>query len=132
MKTENTDRPRGLLQLLRFGASSLASFGTDYGLFCLLSAAGLGLVACNVLARVCSSAFNYTLNRQLVFKDKGSIKRSAAGYFALAAVILLLNTLILKGLTLLGLGRPIAKLITEALLFTLSFLVQRFTIFKPR
>lgn len=119
-----------LWQVLRFGASSFLSFLLDYGLFCLLSATGFGIAAANVSARVCSSVFNYTLNRRLVFRDSSSIKKSAAGYFALAAVILLLNTLILKALTLLGLPRPIAKLITEAALFVLSYVVQKRRVFK--
>ena len=124
------NRLERLRRVLRFGASSFLSFLLDYGLFCLMSAAGFGIAAANVSARVCSSVFNFTLNRRLVFRDSSSIKKSAAGYFALAAVILLLNTLILKGLALLGLSRSVAKLITEAALFVLSYVVQKRKVFS--
>ncbi|MBR4622640.1 MAG: GtrA family protein [Ruminococcus sp.] len=120
------------LEMLRFSASSAASFILDYGLFCLFgSAFGFSAAAANITARVCSSVFNFTVNRRLVFGTRTPLLRSAAGYFSLAAVVLALNTLLLEGFILLGLSRYLAKPLTEVLLFALSWAVQHFVVFRP-
>lgn len=79
--------------MLRFASASLASFALDYGLFMILHGLtrgfGGGLLFSNVAARLGSGAFNYLLNRRLVFHDQGDPRRSLAGYLLLAAGILL-------------------------------------------
>ncbi len=54
-----------------------------------------------------------------------------AGYLALASMILFLNTAILYCLyDYLGMNKALAKLLTELLLFVISFTVQKFIIFN--
>jgi hypothetical protein len=53
-----------------------------------------------------------------------------AGYYLLAAGILTVNTLIIAGLKALGVNVLLAKIITEAVLFLVSFFCQRTLIFK--
>ena len=122
-------------ELFAFAASSFAGFVTDYGLFSLLSAL-LGsalLPLCNVLARIVSASVNYLLNRRYVFHDQGSVKQSAPRYALLACTILGANTLILM---LLADGwkvnRYAAKLMTEILLFAVSWAVQKSAVFVSR
>ena len=117
-------------EILRFSASSLVSFLIDYGLFCGLSMATGHLVLANVLARIVSASVNYTLNKRLVFGHEGQAVRSAASYFMLALILLILNTGILRGLTAFGLNQYIAKIGTELLLFLLSYTVQHTVIFR--
>lgn len=119
-------------EILKFSASSLTGFGVDYLLFCVLVSLTGMLTLSNIIARVCSAAVNFTINRRLVFKNKGPLLKSAAGYFSLAAVILLLNTLIVNGLCYIGVAVYLAKAITEILLFSLSYFVQHTFIFKKR
>ena len=124
-------------EILKFSASSLASFAIDYVMYALLlavtGAAGLanGLIISNIGARLVSAAVNYTMNRKLVFKSRTGFARSAVQYFALAAFILAGNTIVLSTLAgTLGINSLAAKLITEALFFAISYTVQRYVIFN--
>ena len=117
-------------EILKFSASSLLSFGVDYGLFCLLSALTGSLVFSNILARIVSGTVNFTLNRKIVFQSQSNIAAAAIKYIALALFILVCNTLVLKGLTSFGLAAYLAKIITEAILFIFNYLVQHSLIFR--
>lgn len=118
-------------ELLKFSAVSLASFAVDYSLFCLLSAITDTVALSNILARVVSGAVNYSLNRRLVFQSKAGVARSLLQYAALACSILALNTALLWLLaSRLGLNRYLAKILVEAMLFVVSFLVQKRWIFR--
>ena len=123
-------------ELLKFAASSLTGFVVDYGLYSLLvSVTGsLGAISAplsNICARIVSASVNFTLNRQLVFRHKGHFWRDAAMYFALAGCILAANTLLLAFLVnTLGWNKYLVKIITEITFFTISWLVQKFIIFR--
>lgn len=125
--------------LLAFSGASFVSFLLDYLIFFPLvwmfsrlgAADGTALIWGNITARFVSAAFNYFLNSTFVFRCKEKRMKSIVHYAILAGGILALNTCILYALdNLLGLNRAIAKLITEMLLFIISFIVQRFIIFK--
>lgn len=123
-------------EILKFSASSLLSFLLDYGLYSLLSAllpamGTAGVVVSNVTARVVSATFNFTLNRRLVFDSKSPLLAAAVKYFLLAAFILASNTVVLNLLIdRAGVNRYLAKIITELIFFTVSWLVQRTLIFQ--
>ena len=130
------DSARIYAKLLTFMSASLSSFVLDYLLFAGLMVvmprtAGYILLA-NVLARVCSALWNYSLNSHLVFKT-GAKAQTAVEYMALAFGILLLNNLFLEGFTQL-LQIPVlpAKVCTELCLFVISWTVQSRIIFKKR
>ena len=134
-------------EILRFSASSFASFIVDYGMYALLlavmgwlansssaTAVGIalayGLVISNVGARLVSSVFNYIVNRRLVFRSKASVGKSAMQYFLLAALVLAGNTVVLQILVdTLGINSLIAKVLTEIMFFFISWTVQRYVIF---
>lgn len=124
--------------ILKFAASSFIGFLTDYGMFTVLSAltGGLGasgIVLSNIGARVVSATVNFTINKKFVFKNKDSVAKTAVAYFALAACILAGNTALLTFLVEVVLvNRYIAKLFTEIIFFTLSYLVQKFWIFRKK
>ena len=118
-----------LRQMIRFSASSFASFLIDYALYAILLAAGAGLAASNIGARVISASANFAMNRRLVFNSEKSLLRSALQYAALAAVILTGNTIVLSTLAGAGMGKMIAKVITEITFFMISWLVQRYVVF---
>lgn len=123
-------------EILKFSASSLASFAIDYGMYALLlaatGAAGIAhsLVISNIGARIVSGAANYTMNRKLVFKSRTGFAKSAGQYILLAAFILAGNTIVLSTLAgTLGINRFAAKLITEVIFFAISWTVQKYVIF---
>ncbi len=121
-------------QIFRFGMSSLFSFLLDFSLYSLLLGLfGLPAVLAYGLARLVSAGVNFSINRRLVFHSEKGLLRSAARYALLAAGILLLNSIILSAL-LMGLHmHPFpAKLLTELLLFSFSYLVQQRLIFSDR
>ena len=125
--------------ILKFAASSLTGFVIDYSLYSVLVTvlAGLGSSVCvplsNVAARVVSASTNFAINRHFVFRSKENVLKTGAQYFALAACILAGNTLLLSVLVnSLGCNKYAAKLLTEVTFFTLSWLAQRFWIFRDR
>lgn len=133
-----TDSYRIYKEILKYSASSFISFLIDYSLYCVLCVltAGLGsisLTVSNILSRAVSAYVNYTINRKVVFKSRNRVLKSAIQYFALAATILIGNTVILNLLAgYFGVNRFTAKIVTEILFFILSWLVQRFFIFNKR
>lgn len=121
---------------LKFASSSLASFLLDYLLFLLFAwgtrSLAWGLVGSNIAARLVSACFNYSLNKYLVFHGGGQVSQGLPQYVLLAAGILTANSVLLHGLTALGLAAPLAKLITEMTLFAVSFSVQTLVIFRKK
>ena len=119
-------------EILKFSASSLLSFLLDYGLFCLLSALTGAVLLPNVIARICSSILNFTLNKKIVFRSKEKLLFEAVKYFSLVIVILIANSLVLRALISFGINTFAAKIITELTMFSLSFAMQHSFVFKKR
>lgn len=118
-----------LVDYLLFRLFYIILSGTNFSALVGISAVRIG----NVAARVLSSTLNFTLNRQLVFKDKGNLLVSALKYYAVVVFILLINTCLLMFLNeICGIPAEIAKLITEAVLFTASLLLQRVFVFRGK
>ncbi|MBQ7247575.1 MAG: bifunctional glycosyltransferase family 2/GtrA family protein [Lachnospiraceae bacterium] len=117
-------------EIIRFSGSSFISFCLDYLMYALMLAAGLGVTASNILARVVSGTVNYTLNRKLVFNSDSSVSKSALQYLALSAFILAMNTVILKGLVYMHVSRYAAKILAEAMMFAVSWAIQHRFIFR--
>lgn len=124
--------------ILKFAFSSFSSFLLDYLLFMVfikvlpIKYMADAVIAANVLARIISSFYNYSVNCRFVFQTEKKIN-TAAGYFSLAIVILMLNSLILSlFVEKIHLSAYPAKLLTEGILFIFSWLVQNFVIFKNK
>ena len=120
--------------VLKFSLSSLSSFVLDYllftGMMLLLPHTAGWVLTANVAARVISAAYNYGMNCRFVFREKRRL-RTALQYFALAFFILVMNNLLLELFTqILDVSVYPAKLLTELILFTLSWLIQNFIIFR--
>ena len=132
-------------RILMFGASSMLAFLIDFAVFTLMSLwvlptlAGIStdtklleVVFAAVPARIISSFVNFLINRNVIFakKKKDKLARHLLGYYLLVAAILAVNILMITGLQSLGLNVLVAKIITEAVLFMVSFFVQKRVIFK--
>lgn len=93
----------------------------------------LRILLANGIARVTSSIFNYSTNKKLVFKNDDSILKTGTGYFSLAVVLFILDTLLIRLFyAVFGLNLLIVKIIVGILLFTVSWMVQKRFIFKER
>lgn len=124
-------------EIIKFSLASLSSFFVDYILYLLLSLVTgswnvtASIWLSNITARVCSATLNFHLNRKFVFQKQESKLQDAVRYGLLAVGILVGNTVVLNLLTEIWMmNRYLAKLLTEILFFTLSFLVQRIWIFR--
>lgn len=127
------DSARVYAPLAKFSMSSIAAFGIDMALLFALDAATGNLLLSVVGARAVSSVANFAMNRRLVFGDRrgGSLTRSAAKYFGLVGVVLTGNYALMALLhEQLGLPLLAAKLVTEAVLFTLSYQAQKRLVFR--
>ena len=127
--------------IVKFALSSLIGFLTDYGAYtALVTMVGwmgaptvLALTVSNILARVLSATVNFTINRKYVFRSKEKAAVSAFQYAILAAAILAGNTILLNILVEgAGISRYLAKLVTELTFFTLSWIVQKWIIFRDK
>ena len=131
------DSIRIYARIFKFAASSLASFAIDFVLLFVFKALtkampqAVSLLVSVIAARCVSSLFNFFVNRKLVFKDKNGALRSALKYYLLAACILGLNYALMWLLNIkLGIALAAAKLVTELLLFILSYNMQKKYVFK--
>lgn len=130
------DSARVLLPLLLYGVSSFVSFLVDTIALLLLHVLTNSLFVSVVGARVISAGGNFVLNRRLVFRrgqGAGSralpVRNQLLRYAALAVAMLGANYLALKGLSALGVPLLGAKVLTEAVLYVVSFQVQRVFVF---
>ena len=145
-------------QILKFSASSLLSFLADFLLYSFFFLITGGLFVSNFLARVISLHLNFFLNKTMVFSGEEDIEESKKrmentkvqkgtkwnlsalksfkkeeylSYLGLAAFIFLINSFILSGIVgSLGMNPYLAKILTEGLLFCLSYFVQKKWIFE--
>ncbi|QOV18155.1 bifunctional glycosyltransferase family 2/GtrA family protein [Blautia liquoris] len=123
-------------EIAKFSASSFLSFLTDYSLYSIFTVftgefGGIGLMASNVTARIVSSIVNFTLNRKFVFHIENNLWQSALKYFTLAAGILIGDTFVLNRIVANTTLNPyVAKLITEAFFFIISWFEQHLFVFR--
>lgn len=123
------DSYRVYKEIFKFSLSGIISFLIDYCLFSIFLLTINNVILSNVIARIISATVNYSINRNLVFKNKNSIYSSLIKYIVLALFIIVLNTTILKLLSIF-INPFIAKVLTEIILFFISYLVQSKIIFK--
>ena len=123
----------------KFMASSLTSVVVDQGLFNLLNLVVFSngvekkadlILASTVIARVFSSVFNFWMNRKMVFKHKGSAGKTFLRYVILSVIVMLLSAggTWLLGQT--GMSSTVAKLITDTLLYFVSYRFQAGWVFR--
>ena len=120
--------------ILKFALSSFSSFLLDFSLFSALMAfmphTAMQLLTANIAARAISGSYNYSMNCRFVFHTGRKIS-TAFDYFTLALFILLMNNMLLEiSVQLLGFSVYPAKLMTEGILFAVSWLVQKLMIFR--
>jgi glycosyltransferase involved in cell wall biosynthesis len=129
------DSLRVTLPLVVFAGSSFLAFLADtlaLLLFtALLPAGAFSLATAIVAARVVSASSNFAMNRRFVFRRRGRphAVRHALRYTLLAALLLASNIVWMQALTGYGLPLLAAKIITEAVLFVLSYQAQRRFVF---
>lgn len=123
----------------KFMASSLTCVVVDQGIFNLLNLAVFAngtaksaeiILISTIIARVISATVNFLLNRRFVFKDKGQAGKAFLRYVILSIGIMLLSAggTWLLGQT--GMSSTVAKLITDTLLYFVSYRFQEKWVFR--
>lgn len=125
--------------IFKFACSSFLSFLIDYAMVLLLSALTSALpestsLAISVVgARLVSATVNFTVNRKVVFKGNEHIGKAIAKYVLLALCVLGANYALLHVLTiLLNWPLPVAKILVEAALFCVNFIVQGKVVYRKK
>ena len=122
------------LVFLRFLMISLVSFWLDIVLFALLHHYTGAILISTYAARLSSGTFNFLGNRRRVFLDgvRRSLVRDAIAYTALAFLIATASGLAVRALSAWIEWAPaLVKLGVDPCLFMVSFVVQRYVIFRP-
>lgn len=120
-------------EILKFALSSILSFFLDYALYSLQIFIGVPLVAANIAARLISAVFNFFVNKKIVFGSDKPMLKELGAYALLAGFSLLVNTLILMGLSYgIGIGPFIGKICTEITMFFFNWIVQKKLIFRQK
>lgn len=126
--------------IFKFVFSSFFGFLLDFVMLYVMRWLAVGIVdptlnmmVCVFGARAVSSTANFAINRKIVFKDKGGILSSLVKYYSLVIVIAVANFGLME-LFYNTLLMPLfwSKIITEVLLFSASYFVQRTFIFKNK
>ena len=125
-------------QILKFISSSLLSFCIDFLLYTLSLSLSGSILFSNAFARLISLHCNFFMNKNYVFQNASeSTKREHLkeylSYLGLALSLFAMNTLLLSAVVeVLGVNAYLAKIITEILLFILSYFVQKHLIFSKQ
>lgn len=118
---------------VKFAGASILCFLVDWGLFNLLRlvfpGAGAGIWVCTVLARVVSASLNFILNKNMVFKLRGSGAKAAPKYAVLCVCIMALSALGTQLLTKIGIATWLAKPIVDVILYFASYRFQQNWVF---
>ncbi len=122
----------------KFAFSSIGSSLLDISLFALVTKILLpvtfteSIAVGTVVARICSSLFNYTLNKKVVFGGI-HIKGTMLRYYTLATIQMLTSLFLVRGLTpLLGWDAIFVKFPVDFVLFLISFKVQQKWVFRNK
>ena len=120
--------------------SSLSSFLLDIGLFqfFLWSSLAVGIhrgalliLLSTILARVISSYFNFTMNKNFVFNGEKRIQRTIMKYYSLAAFQMLLSAAMVAAIwNMLSGSETAIKIVVDTILFLASYQIQRRWVFK--
>lgn len=127
------DSVRIYKDLLKFALFSLTGFAIDYILFTifavLLPKTAMALTLGNISARIVSGYYNYRMNCRFVFHQHETM-RTTVEYIGLASAILFANSIILNSFVfLIDMPIYIAKILTELMMFLISWMIQNKVIF---
>ncbi len=128
------DSVRVYLPFFKFCFTGITSAVVDYVLLFVFQWLTGNLLIAVVVARVASSAVNYTINRYLVFVSAKKERKTLTEliyYYILVCILLALNYLLLSYLSQnLKINLFLSKVLTELTLFFISYVVQHFIIFR--
>ena len=126
-----------LKSFIMYMCSSLMSFFIDIGMFSLfmnlfkyIGGVGKSILIATVAARIISSLFNYTVNKNVVFKNTDG-KSTLVKYYILCITQILLSAGIVELIySYFSGGAVLIKVVVDSILFILSYQIQQRWVFK--
>lgn len=123
---------------LKFAVSGMLSFFLDISLFALLTKVlftsrdvMISTMVGTIVARIVSSLFNFTMNKNTVFKKKGQIGKTFIKYYALCILQMLCSWLLVVVVyKQIHWDTTLIKGIVDTVLFFVSYQIQRLWVFK--
>jgi putative flippase GtrA len=114
-----------------------AAFAIDYGLTLLLHYVfGVTGYIASAISFTVGFVFSFSLSRQWVFRPKSSykysIKRQTITYLMLAAVNLVISSLMIAGFALVDVDVYVSKVIAIALVACWNFVISHYLIFSEK
>lgn len=126
--------------IFKFLFGSVSSCLIDLGLFTVLKiltsplGGRLSILISTVMARVCSSFYNYNYNRKAVFESEEGMGRTVKRYYILCICQMLLSYALVYAVTAVftfgNIMTVVSKAIVDTILFIISFQIQRAWVFK--
>lgn len=121
-------------QPLRYACASILSFVVDISFFTLFAylmtgSEVTGIFLATIFARFISGVFNFTLNRNWSFSSKGYLPKQAALYTILFLCQMMASASICSLLSQLPIPVVVSKMITDSILFVISYMIQKRFIF---
>lgn len=124
--------------IIKYGLSSIISVVIDFAIYYVLITLKVfdAVKLPYIIGKVVSSFFNFTMNRNVVFKrgrtETKDFVKDLVSYYALFFLNLFLGTYLNAWLVNLGVSQYLSKLISEPVLFLFSYIVQKKIIFKNK
>lgn len=121
---------------IKYTLSSLSASLIDIAIFKILviilkPRLGMYILVATVIARICSSLYNFLMNKTVVFKSDKSIVITAIKYYILCTGQMLVSAgLVTLCYSQCPIGETVEKIIIDTLLFFVSYRIQRKFIFK--
>lgn len=123
----------------KYVLSSLSSFLIDIAVFQFaltllkngMTQEAKAIIIATVIARIISSAYNYAINRSLVFHSSSGKLVSFIKYYILVILQLSCSAgLVVLFYNILGIPETVVKIIVDSVLFLVSYQIQKRVIFK--
>lgn len=118
--------------LSRYTMNSFLSFLIELGVFFVCRQFFFNLLASLIVARAISGAYNFTVNKYYVFRSRQYIIHHAMQYIALAGICIMLSYFLIRLFLLVGINVYVGKVLADILIYTISFNVQHFIIFRKK
>lgn len=130
-------RGRLAWQLVRFGASGLATAATDYGTFALLYGLGAHLVVATISSLTAGFIMSFLLNKKVVFRTgqagaASSTRRQLLFYSLLVAFNMLFTYAFIAVMQHMGISAYIAKGLAIVAITSWSFVLYKKIIFRAK
>ena len=116
---------------MAYSLSSMVSTIVDYLIFIVAYALFPNVFFATFMGRLGSSLLNFSINKILVFKSMGNLKKQVVEYFILVIISGTLSAFLVNAIhELLQIKVVLIKIVVDSCIFLMNYYIQRSHIFK--